>query len=35
MEQHLVTGEVFRGSWDDIGTLERLESVRQTAKSLD
>jgi MurNAc alpha-1-phosphate uridylyltransferase len=35
MEQHLVTGEVFRGSWDDIGTLERLESVRQAAQSLD
>ena len=29
MEEHLVTGEVFHGIWDDIGTLERLESVRR------
>lgn len=30
MEEHLVTGEEFPGSWDDIGTLERLEAVQQT-----
>lgn len=30
MEQHLVTGECFSGNWDDIGTLERLESVRRS-----
>jgi len=28
MDRHLVTGEVFQGSWDDIGTLERLENLR-------
>ena len=26
MENHLVTGEEFPGGWDDIGTLERLET---------
>ena len=25
-----VTGEVFRGEWHDIGTLERLETLRET-----
>jgi NDP-sugar pyrophosphorylase family protein len=25
--QH-VTGEVYRGDWHDIGTLERLENLR-------
>lgn len=29
MEQHLVTGEEFRGGWNDIGTLERLEAARK------
>ena len=29
MENHLVTGEAFQGWWDDIGTLERLDNVRQ------
>lgn len=29
MEQHVVTGETHAGSWDDIGTLDRLEAVRQ------
>jgi len=29
MEKHLVTGEEFRGGWNDIGTLERLEAARQ------
>ncbi len=28
MEEHLVTGECHRGSWNDIGTLERLEEAR-------
>jgi len=27
MENHLVTGERYAGRWDDIGTLERLESI--------
>jgi MurNAc alpha-1-phosphate uridylyltransferase len=27
MENHLVTGEHHAGCWDDIGTLERLESI--------
>jgi len=27
MENHLVTGEQFEGCWEDIGTLERLESI--------
>ena len=25
MKQHIVTGELYRGAWSDIGTLERLE----------
>ena len=25
-----VTGEIFRGEWHDIGTLERLEALRET-----
>jgi MurNAc alpha-1-phosphate uridylyltransferase len=29
METHLVTGEEYRGEWEDIGTLERLESLRK------
>ena len=28
MENHLVTGEIYKGRWEDIGTLERLEAVR-------
>jgi MurNAc alpha-1-phosphate uridylyltransferase len=27
MERHLVTGEKYAGRWEDIGTLERLESI--------
>ena len=27
MKNHLVTGEHYAGCWDDIGTLERLESI--------
>jgi MurNAc alpha-1-phosphate uridylyltransferase len=30
MENHLVTGELFEGSWNDIGTLERLEQARRS-----
>lgn len=30
MREHIVTGELFRGEWDDIGTLERLEALRRT-----
>jgi NDP-sugar pyrophosphorylase family protein len=33
MENHLVTGEVFQGSWDDIGTPERLENLRNNCRS--
>ena len=29
MENQLVTGEEYRGGWNDIGTLERLESIRK------
>jgi len=28
MENHLITGEIYKGGWEDIGTLERLEAVR-------
>lgn len=28
MTGHLVTGEEWRGAWDDIGTLERLDALR-------
>lgn len=27
MENYLVTGELYRGQWDDIGTPERLEAI--------
>ena len=30
LRDHLVTGELFTGTWDDIGTLERLETLRQS-----
>ena len=30
MDHHIVTAELYRGGWDDIGTLERLESVRRS-----
>jgi MurNAc alpha-1-phosphate uridylyltransferase len=29
VENHLVSGELFNGRWDDIGTLERLESIKK------
>ncbi|NNK32379.1 MAG: nucleotidyltransferase family protein [Xanthomonadales bacterium] len=29
MEQHVVTGEEYRGGWSDIGTLDRLEAARR------
>ena len=28
MENHLVTGELYAGRWEDIGTLERLDALR-------
>ncbi len=28
IENHLVTGEIYKGGWEDIGTLERLEAAR-------
>lgn len=31
MQAKLVTAEIFQGDWDDVGTLERLESVRLKA----
>jgi MurNAc alpha-1-phosphate uridylyltransferase len=31
IEQQMVTGELFAGHWGDIGTLERLMSVRKIA----
>ena len=33
MENHLVTGEVFQGGWNDIGTLERLDDARKEPPS--
>jgi MurNAc alpha-1-phosphate uridylyltransferase len=30
MRDRLVTGELFTGTWNDIGTLERLEALRQS-----
>jgi MurNAc alpha-1-phosphate uridylyltransferase len=30
MANHLVTGECFTGSWNDIGTLERLDAARNS-----
>ena len=30
MREHLVTGELFSGRWDDIGTAERLEALRRS-----
>ena len=28
MENHFVTGEIYKGGWEDIGTLERLKTAR-------
>ena len=33
MNDHLVTGEQFTGSWDDIGTPERLDKLNQALRS--
>ncbi len=30
MRDHLVTGELYPGGWNDIGTVERLEALRQS-----
>ena len=32
MRDHLVTGELYRGEWNDIGTVERLESLSQSLR---
>lgn len=29
MRDHLVTGELFRGGWSDVGTADRLEALRE------
>ena len=31
MREHIVTGEPYAGGWSDVGTLERLEIIRDTA----
>jgi MurNAc alpha-1-phosphate uridylyltransferase len=31
MRDHVVTGEVYRGEWNDVGTMERLEALRRTS----
>jgi MurNAc alpha-1-phosphate uridylyltransferase len=33
MENHLVTGEIYRGYWNDIGTVERLQAARRQAEA--
>ena len=33
MRDHLVTGERYAGIWDDVGTLERLEALRQSMQA--
>lgn len=33
MTDHLVTGELFAGAWDDIGTPERLDTLNQALLS--
>ncbi len=33
MRDHLVTGELFSGSWDDIGTPDRLEKLNREIRS--
>jgi len=35
INEHLVTGELFHGAWGDIGTLQRLESVRKISSGAD
>lgn len=35
IDEHLVTGELFHGAWGDIGTVERLESVRKISSGQD
>lgn len=32
MREHLVTGELYRGQWDDVGTPERLELLQQSLR---
>lgn len=33
MRDHLVTGELYAGAWDDIGTADRLEALTRTLQS--
>jgi MurNAc alpha-1-phosphate uridylyltransferase len=33
MRDHLVTGELYGGQWDDIGTAERLDALRRSLRS--
>jgi len=33
MRDHLVTGELYRGEWSDIGTAERLEDLLQSLQA--
>jgi N-acetyl-alpha-D-muramate 1-phosphate uridylyltransferase len=35
IDEHVVTGELFHGAWGDIGTVQRLESVRQISSGPD
>jgi MurNAc alpha-1-phosphate uridylyltransferase len=31
IDRHVITGELFQGTWGDTGTVERLESIRRIA----
>jgi MurNAc alpha-1-phosphate uridylyltransferase len=33
MRDHLVTGELYRGAWSDVGTAERLEDLRRSLQT--
>jgi len=33
MRDHLVTGELYRGAWSDVGTAERLEDLRRSLQA--
>jgi len=33
MRDHLVTGELYRGDWNDIGTVERLQALQQSLQA--
>lgn len=34
MDKNLITGELFQGQWDDIGTIERLTEINKNCKKL-